>query len=158
MPTNNQIVHKRNAGRGSVVGIKTFSMVFTSLLLACSFSVHAGVLNEWGFESDPAGRTLSQAINSGSEQISFGAGDEAALATDEQGGLVCTQDDSGTTGMWTNGAVLNATLPAAVSTGVQYLRYDLSYDLSDTNSLNNSGGVVGFSFYDGTGDKVAGVA
>ncbi|MBI9020975.1 MAG: hypothetical protein JEZ10_06955 [Verrucomicrobia bacterium] len=133
-------------------------MVFTSLLLACSFSVHAGVLNEWGFESDPAGRTLSQAINSGSEQISFGAGDEAALATDEQGGLVCTQDDSGTTGMWTNGAVLNATLPAAVSTGVQYLRYDLSYDLSDTNSLNNSGGVVGFSFYDGTGDKVAGVA
>jgi hypothetical protein len=132
-----------------------FGRVFAPLLLVFGFSVQAAVLNEWNFYSDPAGRTLSQATNSAGN-ISFSPGNEAGLATDGLGDLLCTQDDAGsTTGIWTNGAILDATLSSPVNSGVKYLRYDLSYDLSSTN--NNSGCLVGFSFYDGTGNQVAGV-
>jgi len=124
---------------------------------AClALTLQAATLNEWNFYSDPAGKTLSQAVNSVGT-AAFSVGEESGLATDGLGSLFCAQDDSGsTTGMWTNGAILDATLSSPVSSGVQYLRYDFSYDLSSTN--NDSGGVAGFAFYDQTSNKVAGVA
>lgn len=37
-------------------------------------------MNEWGFELDPAGRTLSEAVNTGSNGVVFASGNEAGLA------------------------------------------------------------------------------
>jgi len=119
-------------------------------------SVQAANLNEWTFETDAVGKTLSQAINS-TGSANFSAGDETGLATDGVSKLRCTHDDAGsTTGMWTNGAILNTAPSFSSTSAVQYLRYDLSYDLSLTN--NDSGSVVGFAFYDGASNKVVGVA
>ena len=118
-------------------------------------SAEAATLNEWNFFSDPAGKTLSQATNSAGS-ISF-SGTESGLATDGAGSLLCTQDDSGSTdGKWDTGAIVDATLVSPVTTGVQYLRYDFSYDIN--SPANNSGCVAGFMFYDGSGNKVAGAA
>ncbi len=149
-----RMAQKKTGGSTGIRFLFTFSFVFLFIVFA-----QAGILNEWGFSSDLAGRVLSEANNFGSEGIAFAAGDEDDLATDGTNALVCTQDDPGsTTGMWTNGAILNAATPSTVSNTVQYLRCDLTYDLSDTNNLNDSGGVVGFAFYDTTGSQVAGVA
>lgn len=133
-----------------------FSVLFLTFVFS-GLSVSALTLNEWNFASDPNGRTLSQAINVGSDGVSFTPGNEAALATDGTDALICTQDDPGANGMWINGAILDAALPATVSSGIRYLRYDFSYDMSDVNDLNNSGSAVGFAFYDDVGDEVAGV-
>jgi len=138
--------------------MKLFCKSIALLLGLIGFSVQAATLNEWNFYSDPAGRTLSQATNSAGS-ISFSAGDEADLATDGIGDLLCTQNDFGsTTGMWTNGAILKATLSSPVTTGTQYLRYDFSYDLSSSKTNSDSGCVSGIMFYDDTSNKVAGVA
>ncbi len=135
-----------------------FFAVSACLILFSGVSASAITLNEWGFGSDPAGQTLSQALNVGSIGVVFAAGGSGFLETDGLDGLLCTHEDIGTGGMWTSGAILDAPLPAPVSSGVQYLRYDFSYDLSDTNSLNDSGMLVGFAFYDSIGNKVAGAA
>lgn len=127
------------------------------LFLFPVFLAQATVLNEWNFYSDLPGKALSQATNSAGS-IRFFPGNETGLRTDGIGSLICTNRDDGTSGMWTNGAILEATLTSPATTGVQYLRYDFSYDLSDTNSLNDSGALVGFGFFDGTSNKVAGVA
>jgi len=120
-----------------------------------AFCAQAVMLNEWNFYSDLAGNTLSQATNTAGS-IRFSSGNETELATDGIGALLCTQNDSGSTsGMWTHGAILDATLPSAVHAGVQYLRYDFSYDLSSSD--NDSGCVAGFAFYDATSNEVAGV-
>jgi autotransporter-associated beta strand protein len=125
------------------------------LLTAAGLSV-ATTLNEWNFYSDPYGKTLSQAVNSkGSASFALASGSETGLQTDGLDRLRCTQNDPGTAGMWTNGAILNASI-SPVSSGIQYLRYDFSYDLSSTN--NDSGCVAGFAFYDSTSNKIAGVA
>jgi hypothetical protein len=128
--------------------------VIISVLLGVAGLAGSAVLNEWNFYSDPAGRTLSQALNSKGAAV-FSAGGSGFLETDGQGALVGTHEDIGSSGMWTNGAILNAALGSAVADGVQYLRFDFSYDLSSVN--NNSGTVLGFAFRDSTGGQVAGV-
>jgi autotransporter-associated beta strand protein len=124
--------------------------------LLIGLSTHAATLQEWTFYSDPAGKTLSEAYNSAGT-ATFDAGGSGSLETDGLSFLRATGTAAGDTGMWTNGAILNASVPAQ-SSGTVYLRYDFEYDLSDTDSLNDSGCVLGFSFRDATGDKVAGIA
>lgn len=138
---------------------KLICLISTATMLA-GFSVQAATLNEWNFYSDPAGKTLSNAYNSaGSAAFILNPGySDSALFTDGAGNLVSTNADVGDTGMWTNGAMLSASLGTNITSGTQYFRYDFSYDLSDTNSLNDSGCVVGFAFYDGISNKLAGVA
>jgi autotransporter-associated beta strand protein len=124
--------------------------------LLIGLCTHAATLQEWTFYSDPAGKTLSEAYNSAGT-ATFDAGGSGSLETDGASFLRATGTAAGDTGMWTNGAILNASVPAQ-SSGTVYLRYDFEYDLSDTDSLNDSGCVLGFSFRDATGDKVAGIA
>lgn len=146
----------RTMGSGAFSSMRVLLSAWVLLLLAVGSSVRAETLNEWAFK-DASVRTLSQAFNEGSDAAGFADGGSGFLETDGVDGLLCTHDDSGTNGMWTLGATLNAPLPAVVDSGVQYLRYDFSYDLSDEDDLNDSGCVAGFAFYDGTGSNVAGV-
>lgn len=135
--------------------MKTMIRILPLGAVCLAFTLQAATLNEWNFYSDPAGKTLSQSVNSAGTAV-FAAGNETGLTTDGLNNLICTQNDPGTTGMWTNGAILKAALSSPVSSGVQYLRYDFSYDLSSAS--NDSGCVAGFTFYDGTNNKIAGVA
>lgn len=132
---------------------KLICLVSTVAALA-GLSAQATTLNEWDFFSDPAGKTLSQAVNPKGSAV-FTAGGAGFLETDGQGALLCTFNDIGTTGMWTNGAMLNAGT-GNLTSGTFFLRYDLVYDLTATN--NDSGTVSGFAFADAAGTKVAGVA
>ncbi len=111
-------------------------------------------INEWTFERDPAGITLSAATNRGSEAAQFSAGGTGILETDGHGGLVCTGTATGSGGMWTNGIQLNAGVIHPPS-DIQYLRYDLQYNLSD--SRDDSGSVFGMAFTDAAGAQIAGV-
>lgn len=141
-------------GKSGRVRFPASTVIFAFFLLLGRTSLCAANVNEWNFYSDPAGKTLSQAINSSGSAV-FESGGTGFLETDGFGKLLCTHNDIGTAGMWTNGAILAAGLSSPVSSGVQYLRYDFSYSLTSTN--NDSGCVAGFAFYDGTGNKVAGV-
>ena len=132
---------------------KLVCLISTAAALA-GLPVQATTLNEWDFFSDPVGKTLSQAVNS-KGSATFASGGAGFLETDGQGALLCTFNDPGTTGMWTNGALLNAGT-GNLTSGTFFLRYDLVYDLTATN--NDSGTVSGFGFADATGTKVAGVA
>jgi len=114
----------------------------------------AGLLNEWTFNVDPAGKTLSEAINSGVESAQFSSGGLGVLETDGFGGLVIASNVSGSGGMWTDGALLDA-VAAHPPSGIQYLRYDFKYDLSDYR--NDSGTLLGMAFLDETGTNFAGV-
>ena len=118
-------------------------------------SVAGETLNEWRFKLDPLGATLAQAINSGTDGAVFASGGAGFLETDGSGGLLGIGDVVGSGGMWSNGALLEADV-ANAATGVRYLRYDFSYDLSDYR--NDSGTVLGMTFIDGSGTNVAGVA
>lgn len=139
---------------GEKMNKRTFSG-FAALLFGVSAS--AATLQEWTFYSDPVGKTLSEAVNSAGAAV-FSSGGSGDLETDGFGKLIATGEDSFGTGMWTNGPILNAALPSSISSGTVFLRYDFQYDLTDENSLNDSGTVLGFSFRDSTGDKVAGIA
>ena len=132
---------------------KMICLISTAVVLA-GFSAQATTLNEWNFYFDPAGKTLSQAFNSKGSAV-FSSGGAGFLETDGLGALLCTYNDPGTTGMWTNGAILDAAT-SNLTTGIFFLRYDLEYDLSATN--NDSGTLAGFAFTDATGAQVAGVA
>jgi hypothetical protein len=114
----------------------------------------AGNLNEWTFEADTAGLTLSNAVNVGSEGAVFSS-DGLGIKTDGHGGLLCTNDVAGTSGMWTNGALLNADT-VNTSTGTNYLRFDVDYNFSSTS--NDSGTVTGLFFTDNAGTRSAGLA
>lgn len=117
-------------------------------------SAQASTLNEWNFYSDPAGKTLSNAVNSAGI-ARFSAGGTGVLETDGNGTLLCTSADPSTNGIWTNGVILDAAT-SNLTTGTFFLRYDFKYDLNSTN--NNSGTLLGFAFTDSTGAKVAGAA
>lgn len=111
--------------------------------------------NEWSFEYDASGLPLSSAINTGtnSPAAHFDAGFGSTVFTTNRE-LICIGSVPGTDGTWTNGAILNAALPAAAS-GVHYLRYDVDYNLS--SPTNNNGSVFGVYFSGSTGDQVAGL-
>ena len=115
--------------------------------------VQAVHLNEWTFETEPSGLTLSQAANTGTEGAVFEAGGEGFVETDGLGGLLCTNKDAGAAGLWAEGAVLDAPL-SSYSSGVYYLRYDVEYDFRSAN--NNSGTMLGVYFTDSLGNKAAG--
>lgn len=122
-------------------------------LLGVVMPCFGAALNEWTFELDPAGQTLSVATNLGSAHALFPAGGDGTVATDGMGGLLCT-GTPGVGGMWSSGTVLDAATPHPAS-GVQYLRYDFSYDLSDARY--EDGTVLGMAFVDEAGTQVAGV-
>ena len=130
-----------------------------ALIFLCGFfgvvGIQAAELNEWTFELDPAGRTLSQATNSGVEAAVFSAGGAGFLETDGMGKLMCIKASTGGTGMWTNGAVLNAAVADATG-GVYYLRLDLGYQIS-SDSSNDTGSATGLSFVDSDGSTIAGL-
>jgi hypothetical protein len=139
-------------------GKKCASSLFKSavfLLFSGVLFVQAGNLNEWTFETDPAGRMLSQANNSGTSippaQFSTG-GSNTVFTTNRI--LTCIGEDPGSSGSWTNGVLLDAAV-TTVTSGVFYLRYDFEYDFNSTN--NNSGTVLGLSFVDTSGSKFAGM-
>ncbi|MCC7300262.1 MAG: hypothetical protein IT583_04210 [Verrucomicrobia bacterium] len=132
---------------------KLIYLVSMTAALSAFSTPLASRTNEWNFYSDPVGKTLSEAYNSVGDST-FSVGGAGFLLTDGKGNLICTNNDSGSTGMWTSGAVLTAPFPIA-TTGVHYLRFDFSYDLSSTN--NDSGTVLGFAFKDSTSNKVAGI-
>lgn len=110
-------------------------------------------LNEWSFDMDAAGLTLSQATNSGTQSAVFSAGGEDFLETDGADTLRCTRTADNTNEMWTGGAILDADIPD-VSSGVYYLRYDCNYDLTNTNGLGGS--VFGLGVIDESGNNIAG--
>jgi hypothetical protein len=114
-------------------------------------------LNEWLFDRDAAGLTLSQAINTGTDGAAFGADSGSVTRTDGTRYLTCnnTVSGSGYTNFWNSGAVLRADVTNQTA-GVRYLRYDFYYDLTSTN--NNSGTLLGLSFVDTSGSKLSGVA
>ncbi|MGE4488209.1 MAG: sialate O-acetylesterase [Kiritimatiellales bacterium] len=116
--------------------------------------VTASGLNEWSFNKDASGLTLSQATNSGTQSAVFSAGGEGFLETDGNGSLLCTRTSSSTNEMWTNGALLDADLDDMTS-GVYYLRYDCAYDL--TTRDHTDGSVLGLSVLDESGSNIAGV-
>ncbi|NOU36317.1 MAG: hypothetical protein HOO88_06070 [Kiritimatiellaceae bacterium] len=124
------------------------------LLTGGAAVVASGSLNEWTFEVDPAGKTLSEAINSGTESAQFSSGGLGVLAADGVGGLVSVGSVAGSGGMWTDGTILDAVAAHPLS-GIQYLRYDFNYDLSDYR--NDSGALLGMAFLDETGTNVAGI-
>lgn len=117
-------------------------------------AVHAAVLNEWTFEADAAGLSLSGSANSGVDGASFSEDAEGLTATDGAGFLVCKGTVPGVGDFWTDGTILQAAVTNQ-STGVRFLRYDLDYDLSAES--NNSGTLLGLSFADGTSTNLAGV-
>ena len=128
--------------------------LFLYCILACIPSGFAAdPLNEWTFVMDPAGKTLSEAANTGTETAQFAPGGTGILETDGLGGLLGT-GNAPSNGMWTSGSILDAAITRP-SSGVQYLRYDFRYDLSDVR--NDCGTVLGISFMDETGTNIAGV-
>lgn len=125
------------------------------LIYTAMFSAVAVGLNEWSFENDVAGLTLSQSTNSGSEQAVFESGGAGFLETDGSGSLLCTHNGSGTTGAWVDGVVLDADVADATS-GIQYLRCDFNYDLSDLTHEGSA--VLGLSFVGSTGTNFIGLS
>ena len=133
--------------------IRTLISLF--LCFSCiAATVSAARLNEWTFENDNAGLTLSQATNSGVNHAVFSNGGKGFLETDGAGNLRCTQTDNGTNGMWTSGAVLDASLTNALPS-VLYLRYDLDYNFK---AVLTNGNVVGLFVTDSSGNRITGVA
>jgi len=130
------------------------------MFLLAGLTVRAATVEEWTFCRDAAGTALSNAYNSaGSAAFALSPGyNDSFVRADGEGFLLSMNDDAGsTTGMWTDGALLAADVASTVSTGTRFLRYDFEYYLSNASASNDSGCVVGFSFYDSTGDNVAGV-
>lgn len=129
----------------SVVSLLLCGSVFTE-------PVAAAGLNEWTFEKDAAGLTLSQTLNSGAEGAVFASGGSGFLETDGAGSLLCTH--AGGMNMWTDGAALKAGI-TNVSSGIRYLRCDLHYTLSDSG--HTGGAVTGLGVADASGTNVADV-
>jgi hypothetical protein len=118
-------------------------------------SLSASYLNEWLFDRDVAGRTLSEAVNSGTDQAVFSTDALRVTQTDGLRGLICSNNISGVGDLWTNGAILRADVTNQTS-GVRFLRYDLEYDM--TADGNDTGTLLGLAFADSTSTNLAGVA
>ncbi len=129
--------------------INTFALI--ALLAVGS---QAAVLNEWLFDQDVAGLTLSQATNSGADTAVFSPDTAPVTQTDGARGLICANDVSDTGSLWTNGAVLTADVSNQVA-GVRYLRYDFDYDM--TSVSNDTGTLLGLAFSDGISTNLAGI-
>ena len=71
-------------------------------------SVESQYLNEWQFDRDIAGRTLAEAVNSGTDGASFSADGVPVTQTDGLRSLVCSNDVAGAGDFWMDGAILRA--------------------------------------------------
>ncbi len=120
----------------------------------CGVMAAVASLNEWTFEQDAADLRLSQSTNAGTDLAVFAVGGAGFLETDGAGNLLSIHTGGGTNGMWTSGAVLDANV-TDISSGVHYLRYDLSYDLKD--SRHEGGTVLGLSVVDSSGTNIVGI-
>ncbi|MFA7369748.1 MAG: sialate O-acetylesterase [Kiritimatiellales bacterium] len=133
--------------------------IFTILGLSICFTgvmetAIAARLNEWTFEKDPAGLTLSQATNSGTDSAVFSNGGTGFLETDGLHSLLCTHSASGTNDMWTDGAILDAAMTNTAS-AVHFLRYDFNWAQT---AVQTNGAVLGVFVVDSMGNHLAGVA
>ncbi len=144
------------SGSGDFVAVENIRVADTWASIAgiVQPSVKSKYLNEWLFDRDPAGRTLSEAINSGTDRDVFSVDTARITQTDGLRSLICRNDVADTGNLWTNGAVLKASVKKQTS-GVCFLRYDLDYDMTATNK--NTGTLLGLAFSDGTGANLAGV-
>ena len=113
-------------------------------------------LNEWMFDQDVAGRTLSEAVNSGTDGAVFSADSERITQTDGSRRLICNNNVPTGSPLWTSGAVLTADVIDSVSNEVRFLRYDFEYDM--TSPGNRDGTLLALAFSDGTATNLAGVA
>ncbi|MGE4489523.1 MAG: sialate O-acetylesterase [Kiritimatiellales bacterium] len=132
--------------------IKTIGL-FTGIVLTSG--LHAALLNEWSFEKDNEGLTLSQAANFGTEQSVFSAGGDGFLETDGSHSLVCTHSGTVSSEVWTSGSILNAAITDSGS-GIQYVRCDLDCRLGYAGT--GSGLVMGLYITDNSGGRVAGIS
>ena len=135
-----------------VAGVMGFSMQAAAEVA----SFEARYLNEWMFDLDPAGYTLSEAQNTGTNGVPFSEDLVQITQTDGAGALVVSNQVAGAGDLWTDGAILTANVQDSVLNEIRYLRYDIEYDM--TAASNDSGTVLGLFFSDGTGNNLAGFA
>lgn len=131
-----------------------YNLTTAGVLLLFRFATAVPYLNEWAFERDRAGLTLSQAANSGRDGSVFSSGGVGFLETDGEGRLVCTYSGGETGEVWYSGAVLDADIPDIFSESL-YIRFDFRFDFSDTP---RSGAVLGIGTVDSLGLHTAGLA
>lgn len=117
-------------------------------LSLCGMIAYAAIPDEWTFEVEPAGTTLSGAVNSGTDGSTFEAGGDGLLETDGQGLLQSTPAGGS---LW-NGVELDADITDKSNL---YLRYDLEYDFS--SPAYTHGTSLGISFVDEDGGKLTGL-
>jgi hypothetical protein len=102
-------------------------------------------LNEWMFDRDLEGRTLSEAVNSGTDGAVFSPDTNGVTRTDGRNHLICSNNVDGVGDLWADGAVLRADVTNQTF-GVRYLRYDFEYDV--TAAENDSGTLLELAFAD----------
>lgn len=129
--------------------MKRIPAIALTVLLAVA-GAQSAVRNEWTFETDGEGVTLSGAVNTGADSAAFEPGGSGCFEADGSGALLSTPDEAS---LWDIAAELDADVSDA-SSGVRYLRCDVSYDLSNDDSLGTS---FGISFVDGSGTNITGI-
>jgi len=134
------------------------------MMCAGGLSVQAVLQNEWTFESDPDGKSLTNAYNFGVARFEgkstnvFTASATSAQLSASNRVLLCVGKAASTNAntVWTNGVLLNANLYPAESLsatgGVHYLRYDVAYNLCSVTN-NNSGMALGVYFTGNEGSE-----
>jgi len=143
-------------GSGDFVAVENIRVAdsWASITGIVQPSVPSKYLNEWLFDRDAAGRTLSEAINSGTDRAVFSTDTTPVTQTDGFRGLICANDVPNSGNLWTNGAVLTAPVKNQTS-GSRFLRYDFDYDMTATN--NNTGTLLSLGFGDGASTNLAAV-
>lgn len=130
--------------------------LLTAIWLPAEGALAPKYLNEWMFDQDEAGETLSSAINSGTEGAGFSVDSAGITQTDGIRHLVCSNDVTDSIGLYENGAVLRANVTPPSVGQTLFLRYDLEYDMS--SGARNAGTLLGLGFSDGISTNLAGVA
>ena len=133
---------------------KQITVLLAALLGGAVAQAQTKYLNEWIFDRDSAGLTLSAAENTGNDGAVFEADALGVTQTDGEGGLVCSHRISGVGNLYTDGAILRADVINQADS-VRYLRYDIEYDM--TSEKNDSGTLMGLAFADSTSTNLAGV-
>ena len=120
--------------------------VLWAVALLGGAAAEAQIYNEWIFDLDPAGRTLPEARNSGSQAgtTTWKSADTVPVTqTDGAGGLVLENEVPGIGDAFTDGVKLRADIPDVFW---QFVRLDLEYDM--TAAGNDTGTLLALAFAD----------